>query len=111
METPKRKYATDNTNIDIGEFNGVDVGFAHGGFVMHGAHYDGTNEQGFGYVIDTEFIIKFMDAFGAKRLQECNGKLIFVEHNNNKIHRLIPVRKNRYEREFDIINWLNKNKK
>ena len=67
--------------IDIARIKSCDIGFDdHGLFLMFGRFlYEKkgvvTGSQGIGYVIDEEFIKRFIRACGASTLLECEGKL------------------------------------
>ena len=91
----------------IGRFTKPDVGIEdHGFFIMHGHFdYDEGASQGLGYGIDTEFIRRFIRAFGVYDLSACSGKILWVEHSHAKIYKLIPFTFDEDAEEFDIEAW------
>lgn len=100
--------------IDIAKIESCDVGFDdHGLFLMFtrfifkkGRH--STGSQGIGYVIDDEFIKRFIRSCGAETLLDCNGRMVKVEHTKERINRIIPLSDDKKEHIFDIDKWREK---
>ena len=90
----------------LAKLRGFDVGIEdHGCFVMHGTfEYEDSGAQGLGYVINTEFIKKFIAVFRAERLQQVNGKSCWVTHTFDKILKIEPLHK-KDGVVFDIVEW------
>lgn len=95
--------------IDIARIESCDIGFDdHGLFLMFGRFLyekEGvtTGSQGIGYVIDEEFIKRFINVCEVSTLLECEGKIVKVEHTNDKIYKIIPLSKD--GKIFDIEKW------
>lgn len=79
--------------MDIAKFEGLDVGFEdHGIFVIFGGvDYLEGGHQGLGYSASMELIQKIIVAAGVTKLQEANGCMVFVEHDNSHISRIISL--------------------
>jgi hypothetical protein len=107
MKFPECKYK--ETEMDLAIAERLDVGFEdHGWFVLFGGFSYGSSGQGIGLTMSSDFLKRFIRAFGVDTLQECNGRQIFVEHSNEMIHRLIPVSFDNAADEpadFDIFEW------
>jgi len=111
MKFPACKYK--KTEMDLAVAEHLDVGFEdHGCFVMFGGLSYGSGSQGIGLTMSSDFLKRFIRAFGVERLSECNGRYVFVEHSMCMIHRLIPISFGSDEEnaEFDISQWLKDNK-
>ena len=100
MKLPECKYK--NTEMDLATLKKApDVGFEdHGCFIMEATFDYGVCCQGLGYSVTHKFIMKFIKAFGVSMLSSCTGE-IFVEHQQGRIIRLIPLKTKEGE-EFDI---------
>lgn len=103
MKMPERKYEEKETEMDLAKLDGkVDIGFeSHGCFFMWVTFNYGGVKQGLGCVINEEFIREFLRVFSVEKLGDCKGN-VFVEHNDHQIYRLIPLKINTNEKEFDI---------
>lgn len=78
----------------------------HGCPYMEGAfYYEGGSAQGFGYVVNTAFLMRFMAALGVTRLQDVNGKSCWVTHTNDRILLVEPLHKGEGE-PFDTSAWI-----
>lgn len=95
--------------IDIAKIKNCDIGFDdHGLFLMFGRFIyqkEGvaTGSQGIGYVIDEEFIKRFIRVCDGSTLLDCEGQLVKVEHTNDKITKIISLTKD--GKIFDIEKW------
>ena len=96
----------------LAKLSGFDVGVEdHGCFVMHGTfRYEDGGAQGFGYVINADFIEGVIGVFGVDALQRVNGKSCWVYHTSSNISRLEPLHKSD-GKAFDISEWSEKCKK
>jgi len=91
---------------DIARVEDLDVGVEdHGCFFMYGGFNFGGSWQGFGFVINETFIRGILDVFGCDRLQDCNGRICYVERTHSKILRLIPLPFEKHGKIFDIEKW------
>ena len=97
--------------ISLARVDKLDIGIEdHGCFFMFGGfEYEGGGSwQGFGYIIDEDFIRGILKAFSVERLQDCNGRLIYVEHTHSEIIKLIPLNFGKSQSViFDIKEWAN----
>ena len=70
---------------------GVDY---HGGPTLYG-HFDYTSggSQGFGYMVDSAFLVRFMIACGVHsgKLSDVNGRMIYVTHTHSEILIVEPI--------------------
>lgn len=100
--------------VDIAKVESCDIGFDdHGLFLIFarfiyqkGGH--STGSQGIGYVIDEEFIKRFIRACGAQTLLDCNGRKVKIEHTKERVTKIIPLSKDRNKYVFDIEKWREK---
>lgn len=94
--------------IDIAIARGFDVGYDdHNLPTMYGEfEYETIGIQGLGVVIDINFVTEFCKAFGVMKLQDCNGKIVKVEHDDRYIYKIIPLRFNK-GKVFNIEEWSN----
>jgi hypothetical protein len=103
--------------IDVAKIESSDVGFDdHGRFSMFARFIYkkgkcSTGSQGIAYVIDGDFIKRFIRACGAGTLLDCNGRMVNVEHTKERINRIIPISKDREGDIFDIDKWREKDGK
>lgn len=97
--------------ISIAKARNFDVGYEdHGLPFMYGEfEYEDGGMQGFGSIINIDFVTNFCKAFGVMRLQDCNGKIIKVEHDNSYIYKLIPLKFSR-GKIFDVEKWASRTK-
>lgn len=72
--------------------------------------YDDCGSQGFGYVIDTDFLMRFIRVFGVEQLRDVNGKSCWVVANSSKIYEVHPLHKED-GKPFIIEDWVKKFKK
>ncbi len=102
MKAPKRKYKKENTEMELARFENPDIGFEyHGQLVMKGNFdYFGTC-QGMCYVIDIDFIKRFLNVFEVDCISNCTS-LVWVEHNRGTVFRIISPNG---EHEFDVHRW------
>ena len=77
----------------------------HGFPVLKGTFDYGGSGQGFGYVVDTDFITAFLRAVGVNELQQVNGKTVWVTHSNFQIFKIEPLMKGDGE-TFDVTEWV-----
>lgn len=99
---------TEKIDKDLGRVEGLDVGIEdHGYFFMWGGFNFGGLRQGFGYIINEEFIRRFLKVFEVDRLQKCNGRICWVERTHSAILKLIPLPFEKGE-TFDIEKWSKK---
>ena len=97
--------------IDIAQIESCDIGFDDHGLFLIFARFVykkgrcSTGSQGIGYVIDEEFIKRFIKACGAGTLLDCNGRKVRVEHSKERINKIIPLSKSEKEYIFDIDKW------
>lgn len=104
----------EDKEIDIAKVESCDIGFDdHGLFLIFvrfvyqkGGH--ATGSQGIGYVIDEEFIKRFIRACRAGTLLDCNGRKVRIEHTKERINRIIPLLKDDDKYIFDIDKWREK---
>lgn len=106
-EIPEPRY--DGFSVDLARVGGIPkIKLARGFILTLDAQFDYETTYGHqglgGYYINGEFIEKFIKLFGGKELADCHGAL-WVEHTDSEIARLIPLGKNKNEREFDIREW------
>lgn len=100
--------------IDVAKIESCDVGFDdHGIFIIFARFIyqkggQSTGSQGIGYVIDEEFIKRFIRACGASTLLDCNGRKVRVEHTKERINKITPLSKNADKYIFDIDKWREK---
>lgn len=100
--------------VDIAKIEGCDIGFDdHGLFLMftrfiYLKNGYATGSQGIGYVIDEEFIKRFIRACGAQTLLDCNGRKVKIEHTKERVTKIIPLSKDRNKYVFDIEKWREK---
>jgi hypothetical protein len=101
----------EHKEIDLAKIERSDVGFDdHGRFSMftrfiYKKGKCSTGSQGIAYIIDGEFIKRFIRACGAITLVGCNGRMVNVEHTQERINRIIPLSDNDKEYIFDIDKW------
>jgi hypothetical protein len=76
----------------------------HGGLAMGGAFNYNGGGQGLGYVIDIDFVKRFMEVFGVERLRDVNGKACLVTHSHDDIKLIEPLLPNEGT-TFDIHAW------
>jgi len=104
----------ESKEIDIARIESCDIGFDdHGLFLMFTRFVyvkkgHNTGSQGIGYVIDDEFIKRFIRACGAVMLSQCNGTMVRVEHTQERINKIIPLLKGEDKYIFDIDKWRNR---
>lgn len=97
--------------IDVAKIESCDIGFDDHGIFMIFARFiyqkggHATGSQGIGYVIDEEFIKRFIRACGAETLLDCNGRKVVIEHTRERINRIIPISKDSKKHIFDIDKW------
>jgi hypothetical protein len=87
---------------------GFDIGVEdHGMPYMFGQfdYEDSGRSQGFGYCIDTSFLMRFLAVFGVEKLQQVNGKSCWVTHDISSILKVEPLHK-REGRPFDLKEWV-----
>ena len=100
--------------IDIAKIENSDIGFDdHGRFSMFARFIYkkgkcSTGSQGIAYVIDGDFIKRFIRACGATTLLDCNGRMVNVEHTKERINRIIPLSDDDEKYIFDIDKWRSK---
>lgn len=72
--------------------------------------YGGSGQGLGGYVVDTDFIRRFMEACDTTKLSDCAGKIVIVEHIQDKVLKIKPLP---FEKgtEFVIADWQEKFKK
>jgi hypothetical protein len=105
----------EHKEIDIAKIESCDIGFDdHGLFLMftrfsYIKNGTSTGSQGIGYVIDEEFIKRFIRACNAQTLLDCNGRKVKVEHTKERINKIIPLSKDNDKYIFDIDKWREKN--
>lgn len=80
-----------------------------GNFLLIDGHfsYESCGEQGIGWIIDQEFIMSFLSAFGVSSFKETKGKLVYVTHSYDTISRIDPIFKEDGT-PFDIMAWRDK---
>lgn len=104
----------ENKDIDIAKVESCDIGFDDNGIFMIFARFiyqkggHSTGSQGIGYVIDEEFIKRFIRACGASTLLDCNGRKVRVEHTKERINKITPLSKDADKYVFDIDKWREK---
>ena len=77
----------------------------HGGLMLGGHfEYEGGSHQGLGYMIDMEFVRRFMEVFSVHQLQDVNGKSCWVTHDYKGISKIAPLHKGDGQ-PFDIDDW------
>ncbi len=77
----------------------------HGGLGLGATfRYEGSAAQGFGYVINAEFIRRFMLVFRVERLRDAIGKACWVTHSSGKIVKVEPLLTGEGQ-PFDIEAW------
>lgn len=55
--------------------------------------YEGGSCQGMGYMVDTAFLFRFLEAVGVSSLRELEGKSCWVTHTHDKISKIEPLHK------------------
>ena len=106
MKLPEPKY--ENTTVEIANIESPNIRYSRSnGCLLIGVEfdYDGAG-QSCGIMIDADFIMAFMDVFGAEYLNDCYGPII-VEHSIDGIKRLLPINP-KQGTEFDIVKWADK---
>ncbi|HEX3458513.1 MAG TPA: hypothetical protein VHR97_11215 [Candidatus Baltobacteraceae bacterium] len=77
----------------------------HGGLFFGGAFKYDSSGQGFGYIIDIEFVQGIMRVFGwPKSLSSCNAKACWVTHCQTDIHLVEPLLPDE-GKVFDVDAW------
>jgi hypothetical protein len=64
----------------------------------------GWGTQGFGYVVDTAFMYRLLNAVGVHSLKDLKGKSCWVTHTHDNISKVEPLHKKDGE-TFDIEKW------
>jgi len=72
-------------------------------------YYEGAGCQGLGMIVDSQFIVNFIRAFGADNLEGVAGKTVRVEHTDSKIHKISPLEGISDGKEFDIKKYRQEN--
>lgn len=99
----------EHKDVDIAKIESCDIGFDdHGLFLMFTRFIYSTGSQGIGYVIDEEFIKRFIRACGAQTLLDCNGRKVKIEHTRERINKIIPLSEDSDKYIFDIDKWREK---
>lgn len=82
-----------------------DVGVKdHAQLYMHGHFdYDGAG-QGFGLIIDPDFIVRFLAVFRVDRISQVNGKPCWITHDSGEIFKIEPLFPKDGE-TFDVQKW------
>lgn len=95
------------TKIRLAKVDNFDIGIEnHGGFFMFGGfNYEEGGWQGFGYIINEDFIRGILRVFNVEKLQDCNGKLCYVEQSHSNIHKVIPLSYYKNGKTFDVDKW------
>jgi hypothetical protein len=82
----------------------------HGGLMLGGHfQYEGGGCQGLGYILDIEFIQRFMGVFNVHRLGDIQGASCWVTHDESGITKIEPLHKE-YGIAFNIAGWPSKKK-
>lgn len=68
-------------------------------------HYESGGVQGFGYIVDVAFMMRFLCAVGVDRMSDVKGKSVWVTHNSSKITKVEPLHKNGGA-VFDVEEWV-----
>lgn len=99
----------EHKEVDIAKIESCDIGFDdHGLFLMFTRFIYSAGSQGIGYVIDEEFIKRFIKACGAQTLRDCNGRKVKIEHTRERINKIIPLSEDSDKYIFDIDKWREK---
>jgi len=78
--------------------------------IRGGFEYDNGGFQGFGYMVNTAFLMRFMAAVGVDSLRALNGKSCWVTADWEKIYKVEPLHK-KDGVAFDIEEWVEWTKK
>lgn len=91
---------------DLARCKGFDFAIEdHGLPVLYGHfEYEGSGGQGFGYMVDAAFLMRFMGVFGVERLQQVNGRSCWVTHTSDRITLIEPLHASDGQ-PFDIGAW------
>lgn len=89
-----------------------DIGFEDHGCLVFLGHfeYEESGCQGFGYVINTEFVRRFLNAVGVDAVKKLEGKSCWVTHTFDGISKIEPLHK-KDGKAFDIRKWQEECKK
>ena len=96
-----------NKEKELAKITECDVGYEDHGcpFLFCTFEYEDSNSrQGFGYIPDMAFILRFLDAVCVDTLQKCVGKTVWVTHTNDEILRVDPLHK-KEGKPFIIEDW------
>jgi hypothetical protein len=66
--------------------------------------YEGGACQGFGYIVDTAFLMRFISVFGVQSLREVNGKSCWVTSDWDGIYKVEPLHK-KDGQAFNVEDW------
>src|SRR5438876_691454 len=81
-----------------------------GGLMLAGSFkYEDGGSQGLGYMIDADFIQRFMQVFDVQALQSVNGRSCWVTHGFDRITKIEPLHK-KDGAPFDILEWVDQKK-
>lgn len=68
-------------------------------------HFEGEGwVQGFGYMVDTDFMQRFLRVFEVERMQQVNGRACWVTYSYDRIHKVEPLLSGEGT-TFDIDEW------
>jgi len=84
------------------------------GFPILSGHFEygesGSGCQGLGYILDMDFIKRFLAVFGVDSFEKTDGKFCWVIHDNSSITKIEPLRKID-GKVFDILEWQKETRK
>lgn len=89
---------------EIARFKGVDVGLRGSALVWCGVFEGEGWGQGFGFVIDVDFIRGMLATCHVETVRALEGRVVWVTHCHDRIHKIEPLFAKDGE-PFDIEAW------
>jgi phosphoglucomutase len=102
------KVEYDGDEYSIAEIESADVSLARSEFLVLDVTFDYADgmHQGIGsYVIDADFIERFMKTVGVDRLSDAVGEYCLVKATHSKVKKIVPIHPDHSDKEFDIEQW------
>lgn len=93
--------------VDLAKYINPGIYINDHGFLMLNGHFkyeDGTS-QGLGFLIDKEFIKRFIRAFGVRSLDDVRNNVVRVYHTRKGIKKIEALDNISNGKTFDIEDW------